>query len=250
MAPAWPGVMAFTTMRYGGPDNSSSQGFNLADPHHRQWLERQLSRPVTWLDQVHGIDVVDEAEVSVGRAGKQKLPQADAVITSRPDHGLAILTADCLPVVIGCAQGRMLGVAHAGWRGLAAGVLEATLRRLQHRALGASMVWRAWIGPSIRQPCFEVGADVYRAFTKLDPAYDIHFIPGNQPQKWLADLQGLAARRLYQAGVERVDVAAHCTCRDADRFYSYRCRSDTGRQATVAWLTGANHLPSLTAWCR
>ena len=143
---------------------------------------------------------------------------------------LAILTADCLPVVLTDTHGRVLGVAHAGWRGLAGGVLEATLAALKARAPQAQ--WRAWIGPAIGPSAFEVGADVLAAF----PGATSFFVPREgHPGKWWCNLAGLARARLGAAGVEDITCSDLCTVTDA-RFYSYRRDGQTGRIATLAWL--------------
>lgn len=249
--PAWPGVITFTTTRLRPQADTSPAGteatsgakaadFSLARAADRHALGQRVPGSLIWLNQVHGIRVVNEFDLVADQGIIHARPQADAIITARPGRAVAILTADCLPVVIGCSQGQVAGVAHAGWRGLAAGVLEATLAALIRVHPATNAGWRAWIGPSITQPAFEVGADVYDTFTASD-AHCVHFfLPGRRPGKWLADLQGLARYRLYRAGVARVDVAGHCTWARSDWFYSYRRQPDTGRQATVLWLSAAN----------
>jgi YfiH family protein len=148
---------------------------------------------------------------------------------------LVIMTADCLPVVIAGADGKSLGLAHAGWRGLAAGVLEATLDALRVRAPHGAP-WRAWIGPAISQRHFEVGEDVRVACCEADPQASQFFAEKSPGTKWLADLPGLARHRLYRAGVGNIELSGACTYADADQYFSYRRDANTGRIATVAWL--------------
>jgi len=187
---------------------------------------------------VHGIFVADaDAGVDSGAGDGVSVgppPRADAAITLRPGRVLAIMTADCAPVVIADLQGRALGLAHAGWRGLAAGVLEATLAALRARLPGA--VWRAWIGPCIGQARFEVGDEVRRAFVAADPAASRYFALGGADGKWQADLASLARHRLDMLDVYSVETSGLCTFDRADLFYSYRRSAATGRMATLAWL--------------
>lgn len=241
-----PGVRYFSTTRQGGVSTGPWGSFNLglhtednssAVHENRQRLQSLLPAAPVWLNQVHGTTVydADQALVQVP-APPGFFPTADAVVTSQVNQPLAIMTADCLPVVICNAEGTVLGVAHAGWRGLAAGILEATLFALQ-RKLKATTQWRAWIGPAISQPYFEVGDDVYLAFTRQDPKAVLYFYQGVQASKWQADLPGLAQHRLQCAGIDKVERSNLCTYSQPDTFYSYRRASVTGRLATLAWLT-------------
>jgi YfiH family protein len=241
--PEWPGVALFTTTREGGvgvaPYDTFNLGVNAGDlpeavAENRKRLRAELPGEPLWLTQVHGAEVID-AECTAGR--KPEPARADAAVTSRPDQVLAILTADCLPVAIADLDGRVLGMAHAGWRGLAAGVLENTLAAARGKH-GAARGWRAWIGPAIGPRAFEVGADVYDVFTAEDTGAQKCFAPyPGRPGKWLADLPALAERRLRRAGVEQVLQSGLCTHTDAARFFSYRRDGATGRIATLAWLT-------------
>lgn len=244
--PDWPGVRCLATTRAGGvsvePFNTLNLGFNTHDnPQHtaenRRRLQACLPAPVLWLDQVHGTAVVDADSTGV-EPGVVR-PVADAAVTTTPGRVLGILTADCLPVVITDADARALGVAHAGWRGLAAGVLEATLAALQARAPGATG-WRAWVGPGISQAHFEVGDDVRQAFLAHHPAAAEAFVPGVRAGKWMADLPMLARQRLHAAGVQQLALSGACTYAEGERYYSYRRCPETGRQATLAWLTGSD----------
>src|SRR5699024_10230941 len=157
----------------------------------RRQLEQWLPNPPVWLQQVHGTRVFHPDTCMMP---DHEAPEADAAVTTEPDRVLAILTADCLPVVIGCPEVSVLGVAHAGWRGLAAGVLRDTVATLKrHGSIRPGHRLRAWIGPAISQPCFEVGNDVVQAFVSTNASYGSFFIPGARADKWLADLAGIAA---------------------------------------------------------
>lgn len=242
----WPGVRYFCTTRQGGASVGPWSSLNLGrhtrdDPAHvdqnRALLLQHLPAAPLWLDQVHGSTVLDADLSQPSEPGRQALPVADAAVTTRPGTVLAIMTADCLPVVIASMDGRALGVAHAGWRGLAAGVLENTLAALRLRA-DVGTTWQAWVGPAISRVHFEVGPDVYEAFTATDPEASAHFAPG-AAQKWMADLPALARRRLLQAGIQQVELSGVCTYAQADKYYSFRRNPTTGRQATLAWLAPA-----------
>lgn len=257
--PAWPGVSYFCSTRQGGVSQGPWASLNIGphtgdDPDHVAENRRRLAPrnlPVFWLSQVHGTDVHDvdapdapdapDALVH-GESGHRKsdrLVQADALVTACRDQVLAIMTADCLPVVIGSADGRVLGLAHAGWRGLSAGVLENTLDALRAKYDGSGAPhWRAWIGPGIGPSRFEVGDDVRTAFVDDDPDTVVFFKPAARQGKWLADLAGIARHRLQRSDVSRVDISPWCTYSFPDLFYSYRRDGVTGRIATLAWLNG------------
>jgi YfiH family protein len=188
-------------------------------------LRAALPADPVWITQVHGSTCI-EVE---GRTSD--LPSADAAITRTPNLPITVRTADCLPVLFGDRAGSVVGVAHAGWRGLAAGVLESTIAMLGVAPTEIS----AWIGPAIGPTRFEVGRDVFDAYCAHDPACIAHFAPLREG-KWLADLPGLARQRLARAGVTRVDGGTWCTYSDAERFHSYRRQKGAGRMALVAWL--------------
>ena len=241
----WQGVEYFCTTRQGGVSTGPWESFNLGahagdDPdavlRNRERLRALLPGDPVWLKQVHGADVFDADQLALSPQDDSP-PVADAAITLQAHRVLAIMTADCLPVVLASTDGQALGIAHAGWRGLAAGVLENTLQALRNRAPGCTQ-WRAWVGPAISQSCFEVGLDVYQAFVETDPDCRPFFLPGNNPQKWQADLPGLAKQRLHQAGVNTVELSNQCSFNQADMYYSYRRDATTGRMATLAWRTG------------
>jgi polyphenol oxidase len=156
---------------------------------------------------------------------------ADASVTSTPGVVLAILTADCLPVVFAADDGCEAAVAHAGWRGLAHGVLEATLAAMHTPA--DRIV--AWLGPAAGPQAYEIGDEVYRAFVDRDPAATASFA-ATRPGHWRVDLYALARMRLAQAGVTRVDGGDLCTISDPQRFFSHRRDARTGRMATLVWF--------------
>ncbi|NII52809.1 peptidoglycan editing factor PgeF [Luteibacter sp. SG786] len=179
-----------------------------------------------WLRQVHGTDVADAASVPAS----DDEPVADAVVARGPGRVLAILTADCLPVLFASDDGQTIGAAHAGWRGLAAGVLENTVARMG--VPPASLF--AWLGPAIGGPSYEVGAEVRAAFVERAPVTEAAFTP-TRPGHWTCDLYILARRRLAAAGVARISGGGFDTFRDP-RFYSYRRDgAASGRFASLIW---------------
>jgi YfiH family protein len=245
--PAPPGVNGFVTLRGGGASRGGwgragglPGGWNLGghcgdDPadvaRNRALLRRLLPGEPRWLDQVHGTAVLDAD--APGPAG-ERLPQADAAVTARPGTVVAVLTADCLPVLFCNESGSVAGVAHAGWRGLAQGVLERTVDALALRT--GDRRWMAWLGPAIGPCCFEVGDEVRQAFAAHDPSAVRAFAAGAAPGKWQADLYALARLRLAGCGVHSVHGGGECTACDSERFYSYRRDRVTGRMVSVAWL--------------
>ena len=238
--PAPPGVRALTTTRFGmGVSQSPFDGFDLglrngddvaAVAENRMQLESALQLPSSprWLRQVHGTTVAIEP-------GEDE-PEADAAVTSAPGTVLAILTADCLPVVFAAKDGGEIAVAHAGWRGLVAGVLEATVAAMA--ASPERIV--AWFGPAAGPQAYEIGEEVHDAFVSRDPRAATAFV-ATRPGHWNVDLYALAKRRLADAGVGDVHGGGLCTMSDPARFYSHRrSTSDgsgrTGRMATLAWM--------------
>jgi YfiH family protein len=187
-----------------------------------------LPSPPRWLRQVHGIDVSDaDASPAVDE------PSADAATTQTTGVVLAVLTADCLPVVLCADDGSVVGVAHAGWRGLVGGVIEATLARLQRPAPRVL----AWLGPAIAARSYEVGDEVRAAFIAVDARASDAFSP-TRPGHWHCDLYALARQRLTAAGVTRIHGGGFDTFTDP-RFYSFRRDRETGRFATLVWIDAA-----------
>nr|WP_314622355.1 peptidoglycan editing factor PgeF [uncultured Noviherbaspirillum sp.] len=236
-------VGALSTTRGGGvsaapfDDGAGGGGLNLGSHvgddagsvmRNRAILQAQLPGPPVWLNQVHGADVVDAATVT-------GVLDADASIATRPGVVCAIMTADCLPVLFADRAGTVVGAAHAGWRGLAQGVLQNTVARM--RQAGATDI-TAWLGPAIGPQAFEVGAEVRAAFADLDPAAADAFAmqPGG---KYLADIYRLARLALAGCGVRQVDGGDFCTVSDEARFYSYRRDRVSGRMASLVWIKPA-----------
>lgn len=241
-------VRCFVTGRAGGVsrgpwglDGDRPGGLNLGarcgdDPeavgeNRRRLVARLPSSPV-WLHQVHAA-TVHRARMPP-EPGAQE-PVADAAVTDRPGLVLAVLSADCLPVVFADDAARAVGIAHAGWRGLAAGVLERTAEAMRELLPGSARL-QAWLGPAIGQQAFEVGDEVLEAFQTGDPGAIVGFLPGERPGKWRADLYLLARRRLSAAGVASVAGGGFCTFSESGRFWSFRRRAESGRMATLVWL--------------
>lgn len=193
-----------------------------------------------WLEQVHGAQIV-RADAVIAAADEMPV-QADASVTDRAGAVCVVMVADCLPVLLCDAQGRAVGAAHAGWRGLAAGIVEQTAARVAALAGGATDALHAYLGPAIGPQAFEVGADVRDAFLDTAPQSEHDetrraFVPiDGAPGKFLADLHALARLRLARAGVVNVSGGTACTVTEQARFYSYRRDRVTGRMAAAIWL--------------
>lgn len=239
LVPDWPApdaVLAVATTRAGGvstgPYASMNLGAHVGDDagavrDNRRVLRRELGLAAEprWLSQVHGNTVVDAGIVGAGT------PEADASVSRARGTACAVLTADCLPVLFAACDGSAVGAAHAGWRGLAAGVIESTVAALQR----PPDQLLAWLGPAISQAAFEVGLEVRDAFTAVDPAAEEHF-EANSRGRLQADLYGLARQRLRAAGVHAVYGGGWCTFEDQRRFFSYRRDRACGRMASVVAL--------------
>ena len=236
--PAPAGVRALSTFRGGaqGVSKAPYAGFNLGDhvgddpaavAENRRRLKVGAALPASpsWLTQVHGIRVAD-----LDQLGVPVEADADAAVARRTGTVCAVLTADCLPILLTTHAGDRVAAAHAGWRGLAAGVIEATVRALGSPA-GELM---AWLGPAIGPRHFEVGAEVREAFLGADAAAAAAFVPTARG-RFMADFPGLARRRLANLGVSRIYGGGECTFANADRYYSHRRDGITGRQATLIW---------------
>jgi YfiH family protein len=235
---SWPApanIHALVTTRAGGVSIGPYASLNLGDhvgddpvavAENRARLRAALALPTApgWLVQVHGIEVVN-AETSAAGA------RADASITTQPGIVCAVLTADCLPVFLCDRAGTRVSIAHAGWRGLAAGVIESTVAKLD-APRGELM---AWLGPAIGPSAFEVGPEVRAAFVDHDAGAACAFQAGT-PGHWFADIYQLARRRLHVLGVHAVHGGDHCTFNDTSRFYSYRRDGVCGRMASLIWM--------------
>lgn len=246
IVPQWdgpPNVRAFFTTRAGGVSTgpAATMDTGTAFPtavdlagaigENRRRLRAHLPADPVWLSQVHGRDIasVPAADADALRATP---PQADGAVTRDPGIVLSVRTADCLPVLLADRAGTVVAVAHAGWRGLAAGVLEAAIAAM---AVAPRDVV-AWIGPAIGPSAFEVGADVHAAYCATDAACAAFFVPQREG-KWHADLPGLARHRLARQGIPAAG-GTWCTHTDAARFFSWRRDKGSGRMALLAWLEG------------
>ncbi len=218
--PDWPAparVRALVTTRALG-DMKSEPG--------RRALRAHLPADPVWLRQVHGTAVLDAAQAAPGA-------HADASFATRANVVCVAMAADCLPVLFADEAGSVVGVAHAGWRGLCAGVIESTVAAMRVPA-GRLL---AWLGPAIGPAAYEIGAEVRDAFLQGDPRSASAFAP-TRPGHWRMDLYAVARRRLADAGVGRVSGGGFCTASDAARFFSYRRDKASERMAATIWLAG------------
>lgn len=236
--PDWPlppGVRAASTTRAGGCSGAPFRSFNLGDhvgdrpqavARNRDLLCEALAlgQAPAWLTQVHGTAVAGPA-APPGVA-------ADARYADCPGVVCAVLTADCLPLLLASDDGHEVAAVHCGWRGLAGGIVERVLARFRAPAAALS----AWLGPAIGPAAFEVGAEVREAFLAVDPGAGKCFVAG-RGDRWLADLAGLTRRALAAGGVRRVHGGEACTVTEAERYFSYRRDGVTGRMASLVWRT-------------
>ena len=232
IVPDWPAparVQALSTTRRGEAGGAIDFGRRSADLNGaRRSLRRWLPGEPLWLAQVHGNAICDGDAVQ--RAAEPTRPRADGIVAHAGGTVCAVLTADCLPVLFCDRAGSVVGAAHAGWRGLAAGVLEAALGAIG----GEPSNVLAWLGPAIGPEAYEVGPDVHAVFCDDDPEAASCFA-AHRSGKWLADLYALARRRLARAGVVAVYGGGRCTFTERETFYSFR-RGESGRMATLIWL--------------
>lgn len=253
---------------------------------NRRRVEATIGQPISWLKQVHGIRVLDldethpdtdasrgtnrhapsqepqthaqgtsaSADMSPAADTLVPEPEADAQITTRPGIALAVQVADCLPVLLADRQGRVIGAAHAGWRSLAGGILQATVQKMRQKVSDADIV--AWLGPCIGPAVFEVGDEVRDAFiaaaqdmathlqgrppeqedSKYTACAESAFQPGRKPGKWMANLPELARQHLHALGITDIHTAGACTFSDPARFWSYRRDQTCGRMAGLIWI--------------
>ena len=234
--PAPPEVRALSTQRGGGVSAAPFDSLNLgahvgdspeavAENRHRLRTAARLPAEPVWLSQQHGTSVLDLDAARDAAAG------ADASFTRRPGRVCAILTADCMPVLVASDSGAGVAAAHAGWRGLAAGVIEATVRAL---ALPPQSLL-AWLGPGIGAAHFEIGAEVRQELLRADPEAEAAF-EQNARGRYMADLAALVRRRLKRLGIARIYGGDACTYAAPEDYFSYRRDGRTGRQATLIWL--------------
>lgn len=237
--PRWPApqqVRALTTTRMGGESEVPFASLNLAqhvgdDPErvaaNRRRLRVGLDLPEEplWLEQVHGCTVVSHKEVVAGC-------EADASVAWGPGRVCAVLTADCLPVLLCDRLGTRVAAVHAGWRGLAAGVVEAVLDTIG----GDAEDLLCWLGPAIGPSAYQVGGDVRERFLEQDPRAVEAFRPFGDEGRWYADIYSLARQRLLYRGVQAIYGGDCCTYSDPGRFFSFRRDGTTGRMASLIWL--------------
>ncbi len=236
----WPApdhINACTSLRHPGNSQPPYASWNLAThvqdsnvhvAENRALLRQRLALPAEplWLQQVHGTYIATlDQQTSVQDA------KADGSYTRAHGQVCAVLTADCLPALICDRAGTEVAAVHAGWRGLAAGVLESALQCFQAPAQELMV----WLGPAIGAQAFEVGAEVLQAFTQHDPSASQAFV-ASADNKFLADIYQLARQRLQRAGVEAVYGGDYCTYSEPSRFYSYRREHNTGRMASLIWI--------------
>jgi len=236
--PQWPApgrVRAASTTRTGGASAGPWASLNLADHvadegaavrRNRSHLRQALGLPEEprWLVQRHGRRVVTADDGAAGAA-------ADGIVARAAGTVCAILTADCMPILLCDRDATVVAALHAGWRGIAAGIVEAGVH-----AAGPAARLIAWLGPAIGPDRYEVGPDVRDAILAGDPGTGDAFRPASSPGKWHADLEGIVRRRLERSGVRSVHGGGRCTASDPDRFFSHRRDGVTGRMATLIWL--------------
>ncbi|GGC03860.1 laccase domain protein [Marinobacterium zhoushanense] len=231
-------IHALTTTRLDGVSQAPFNGLNLGlhvgdDPaaveENRAMLTHALGlkRPPQWLSQVHGVVVVEAQDDGQVR-------EADACWSRGAGQACVVMTADCLPVLFTDREGTRVAAAHAGWRGLVSGVLEATLNQFDDPAQVM-----AWLGPAIGPLAFEVGGEVREQFMQAQEDSETAFVPSpTSTDKWLGDLYQLARLRLQAAGVGSISGGDYCTFTEAEYFYSYRRDGQTGRMASLIWIEG------------
>lgn len=241
-------IHAFTTLRHGmGFSNAPFDQFNLGnrssdqgdDPQsvqeNREHLRRYFSLPSTpnWLRQVHGVDVIrfDSAPQITGDFNRDE-PVADASVTTEKNIVLAVLTADCLPVLFCNKDGTEIAAAHAGWRGLADGMLENAVRAMKTEPENII----AWLGPAAGPSAYEIGVEVRDAFIRHDARAEIAFEP-TRTDHWRVHLYRLARMRLQSVGISNIAGGEHCSISEPDKFFSHRRDKRTGRMASLIWMS-------------
>ncbi|UTZ20848.1 peptidoglycan editing factor PgeF [Vibrio campbellii] len=235
--PNWPApknVKAFASTRVGGFSTAPYQGLNLGAHvgddlsivvKNRDWLAQEAKMPSApiWLNQTHSTVVAQVSDTTT------QVLDADGVFTSSSQVVCSAMTADCLPVLLTNTQGTQVAAVHAGWRGLANGIVENALELFSGEVM-------AWLGPAIGPQAFEVGDDVLQAFVDFDSQAHQAFTPRDVEGKWLADMSKLATQRLNKLGIAQVFDSGQCTFQHKEDFYSYRRDGVTGRQATFIWI--------------
>ena len=233
--PDWPvpaNVKSIQTTRCGGfsvaPYDTLNLGSHVQDnpvivAQNRQLLSRYLPSEPVWLNQVHGVEVVDASQCAC-------TPDADASFTHQKEVVCVTMTADCLPILLCDRQGTVVAAVHAGWRSLCDGVIEATVKKMQ----ASPVDLMAWLGAAIGPQAFEVGDEVSVAFITKDAQSDVAFTP--RGDKWLGDLYLVAKQRLANLGVHAVYGGGECTYSQPEKYFSFRRDGVTGRMASLIWL--------------
>jgi len=240
-------IKSMITHRHGGfgqpPFDSLNLGLHVGDDpsivqKNREALKVVLPNEPIWLNQVHGTQVID----ADNKNDWSNVPSADASVTSTPGQVLAIMTADCLPVLLASKNGKVIGAAHAGWRGLAAGVIEQTVALMRakqsnqtHAETETQSEILAYLGPAIGPHAFEVGGEVREIFIAQNPASAACFEQLQEKGKYLADIYGLACLRLNALGIEQIEGGDECTLQNPD-YLSYRRDQQTGRMGSFIWI--------------
>jgi YfiH family protein len=236
-------IKTMITNRHGGfsqpPFDSLNLGLHVGDDpttvqKNREALKVVLPNEPIWLNQVHGTQVID----ADCRNDWSDMPSADASVTSTPGKVLAIMTADCLPVLLASSDGKVVGAAHAGWRGLAAGVIEQTVALMRSKQTQQAQTQSdiiAYLGPAIGPHAFEVGSEVRDIFIAQNPASATCFEQLKENGKYLADIYGLATLRLNALGVEQIQGGDECTLQNPD-YFSYRRDQQMGRMGSFIWI--------------
>lgn len=239
--PNWPAptnVKALQTTRIGGVSQAPYDSFNLGEhvkdnamhvAQNRQMLSQFLPSEPVWLNQIHGIEVVDAANTTC-------VPNADASFTTHKNVVCVTMTADCLPVLLCDQAGTVVASIHAGWRSLCDGVIEATVKQMP----AESNQLMAWLGPAIDPNAFEVGSDVRDQFIAQDAQAHLAFVKSNDKylsNKYYGNLYKIATQRLNKLGVLQVYGGDRCTYTEKDHFFSFRRDGDTGRMASLIWLS-------------
>lgn len=246
--PAPPSVRSVTTTRSGGGSGVPYASLNLgagtgdapgavADNRARMLAALGIEHDPCWLRQVHGAEVVSAAQFD-------RPPPADACVGSPGSPPCVVLTADCLPVVLCDTSGTRVGIAHAGWRGLAAGVIASCVAAMQ-RPQRPQRELLAWLGPAIGPESYEVGPEVRESILAAEPGARSAFAPcAPGAGRWLANLCEVAVRQLESLGIHRIYGGGFCTYRDRERFFSYRRDGTTGRFATLIWIQNTSRQPT------
>jgi polyphenol oxidase len=250
LVPGWDasGVGALMTTRRGGVSLAPFDTMNLRDglgddalavQQNRALLRDAIGAVPVFLNQVHGVQVVSLGESDT--LPNLAIQTADASVSTEPGVACTVQVADCLPVLFAAPKARAVGAAHAGWRGLAGGVIEATLASVCELAACDPKDVKVWLGACIGPRQFEVGADVLEAFGAPAAGGDTSAFVRHQPGKWLANLPQLARARLQRSGVVAISGGEWCTVEDASRFFSFRRDRITGRMAAAIWIERRSH---------